>query len=643
MRYQAEMNRKQRRAGARVGTQFREVRTPSPAAAWFNAALADHQAGRAADAERLCRNILALDPGHAQALHLLGLIEHQSGRSNEAIEHLGKAISRNGRDPAFHHNLGNILRASGWMAEATKCYERALSLAPNSVDTLYNLGNACLDLGRPEQAVACFERALRHRPDAIELHNDLGLALHGLGRDVEAVASYRNALVLRPDAVEILDNLAAALRGLGQLEEAQGCYERALAAQPGHFESLVGLGVVLRDRGQAAEAVARYEQAVAAAPDHPDLHNNLGVALVDLGRLQEAVSHYEQVLARQPERAETHSNLGVALQRQGRYAEALSCYARALALRPDYTEAHFNRAVALLMTGEFDPGWEEYEWRFAVMRYDRRFDAPLWSGEGLDGKTILIHAEQGFGDTLQFVRYVPAVAERGGSVVLEVPQPLVRLARTVAGAARVIGAGDRLPDFDCHCPLLSLPRVFKTDLPTIPDAVPYLGFPPDMAVEWDERVAAAPGLRVGLVWAGTTVGAIDLRLLAPIFEIAGVSWFSLQVGERSTDLALFDGASIADLSPWLTDFAETAAAVDRLDLVISVDTAVAHLAGALARPIWLLLPQLSEWRWLLDRDDSPWYPTMRLFRQQGASGWPAVGRRVASALAQMAAHKIAVV
>jgi len=643
LRYQAEMNRKQRRAGARIGTQFREADLPSPVAGWFNAALADHRAGRIGDAERLCRNILALDPGHAQTLHLLGLIAHQSGRSEEAITQIGKAIARNGRDPAFHHNLGNILRAEGRTGEALASYERALALAPNSVDTLYNLGNACLDVGRWEQAVAHFERALRYRPDAVELHNDLGLALHGLGRHDEAAARYRKALVLRPDAAEILDNLAAALRAQGRLDEAQECYERALAAQPRHFESLVGLGVVLRDRGLPSEAMARYEQALAIAPDHPELHNNIGVALVDLDRLQEAVAHYEQVLAQQPERAETHSNLGVALQRQGRYAEALECYARAIALKPDYAEAHFNRAVALLMTGEFDEGWEEYEWRFAAARYDRNFAVPRWSGEPLARHTILIHAEQGFGDTLQFLRYVPAVAKKGGTVIAEVPQLLVRLAQTVAGVSRVIGAGDPLPDFDRHCPLLSLPRVFKTTLATIPATVPYLKGPVDAGAEWDARVAAAAGRRVGLVWAGTTIGAIDLRLLAPIFEVPGVSWFSLQVGDRSTDLALLDGVQIADLSPWLTDFAETAAAVARLDLVISVDTAMAHLAGALARPVWLLLPRLSEWRWLLGRDDSPWYPTMRLFREEAADDWAAVARRVAAALAQMVGSRSAVV
>jgi tetratricopeptide (TPR) repeat protein len=597
------MNRKQRRVEARLGQQGRAAGSPAaPVARWFGAALAHQRNGHAADAERVCREILSVDPGHAQTLHLLGLIEHQSGRSDEAIEHIRLAIMRDGRDPAFHHNLGNILRALNRLAEAIGCYERALALAPTSVDTLYNLGNTYQDLGQPERAVAYFERALRLNPDAVELHHNLGTALQDLGRLDEAIGCYRKALTLRPDLVE----------------------------------SLIGLGVVLRSQGRLEEAVAHYQRALELSPDHPEARNNFGVALVDLGRSEEAIPHYERALILQPNRAETHSNLGIALQRQGRYAEAFASYGRALALKPDYAEAHFNRACALLLTGELYEGWREYEWRFAVARYDRRFDQPLWSGEPLAGAGILIHAEQGFGDTLQFVRYVPAVAERGGRIVLEVPEPLVRLAGTVVGVSQVVARGDPLPAFDCHCPLLSLPRVFKTNLATIPNALPYLRVPADALAGWAERIPTTPVPRVGIVWAGTAVGAIDLRLLQPLWEVDRVSWFSLQVGERSDDISSLAGVRIADLSPWLVDFAETAAAICRLDLVISVDTSVAHLAGALGRQTWLLLRDPPEWRWLLKREDTPWYPTARLFRQRCAGDWPGVAREVSAALAQMA-------
>jgi tetratricopeptide (TPR) repeat protein len=637
LRYQAAMNRRQRRAESRPGEQGRTAgSSAAPIGGWFSGALAHQRAGRTAEAERVCRQILSVDPGHAQTLHLLGLIEYQGERRDDAIRHIRMAIARNGKDAAFHHNLGNILRAQDRPAEALTCFEHAIALAPDAVDTLYNLGNICQDLGWLERAIGFFERALRVRPDAIELHNNLGTALQALGRLDEAIARYRKALALRPDAVEILDNLAGALRARGQPDEAQACFERALALRPKRVESHIGLGVVLRDQGRLEDAVAQYARALALAPDHAETRNNLGVVLVDLGRLDEAIAQYERALAVQPDRAELHYNLGSALQRQGRYAEALACYARALALKPDYAQAHLNRSLALLLTGEFDEGWREYEWRFAVNVYDRHFDQPLWSGKPLAGQSILIHAEQGLGDTLQFIRFVPTVAERGGRVVLEVPQSLVRLANTVTGVAQIVVAGDPLPAFACHCPLLSLPRVFKTNLTTIPGGAPYLSVPAEASTARAERIAAAPGLKVGLVWAGTTVGGIDLRLLQPLWDVAGISWFSLQVGDRSGDISFLDNVKIADLSPWLADFAETAAAVCQLDLVISVDTSVAHLAGALGRPTWLLLTYAAEWRWLLDRDDSPWYPTARLFRQRQAGDWPGLAREVAAALAQMA-------
>jgi tetratricopeptide (TPR) repeat protein len=630
------MNRRQRRAESRPGEQGRTADSPAASIpGWFSGALAYQRAGRTAEAERTCRQILSIDPGHAQTLHLLGLIEHECGRSDDAIQRIRIAIARNGRDPAFHHNLGNILRAQNRPAEALTCYEHAIALAPGSVDTLYNLGNICHDLGRTERAIAFFERALRLRPDAVELHNNLGTALQSVGRLDEAIACYRRALALRPDTVQTLDNLAGALQARGQLDEAQACYERALALRPKRVESHIGLGVVLRAQGRLEKAVGRYQRALALAPQHPEAHNNLGVALVDLGRLDEAITHHERALAVQPAGAEMHYNLGSALQRQGRYAEALACYGRALALKPDYARAHLNRSLVLLLTGKLDEGWPEYEWRFAVNGYHRKFDRPLWSGKPLLGQSILVHAEQGFGDTLQFIRFVPAIAERGASVVLEVPASLVRLARTVAGASQVVAAGDPLPAFDFHCPLLSLPRVFKTNLATIPNAVPYLSVPPETSAVWAERLATAPGLRVGIAWAGTTQGAIDLQLLQPVWEITGISWFSLQVGAESRGLLSLDGVKIVDLAPWLADFTETAAAIRHLDLVISVDTSVAHLAGAFGRQVWVLLPHVPDWRWLLDRDDNPWYPTARLFRRRNAGDWPGMAHEVAAALAQI--------
>jgi tetratricopeptide (TPR) repeat protein len=639
------MNRKQRRAQSRSGNsrEYGPARGATPIANWLGTALAHQRAGRAAEAERVCRLILSSDPAHAPTLHLLGLVEHQQGRSDNAIEHIQAAIARDNRDPAFHHNLGNILASQGRAAEAMRCYERALALAPRSIDTLYNLGNICQELGQAERAVTYFERGLRLRPDSVELHNNLGIALQEFGRLDEAIACFRKALTLRPDAVELLDNLAGALHQQGQSEAAQAAYERALALDSNRVESHIGLGAVLSDRGLPEEALYRYERALPLAPDHPVLHSNLGVALVELGRPQQAIAHYRRALAAQPGRAETHNNLGIALERLGRYPEALDCYGRALALRPDYAEAHFNRAHALLITGDLDEGWREYEWRFAVARYARDFDRPLWEGEPLEGKTILVHAEQGFGDTLQFVRYIPAIAAAGGRVVLEVPSPLVHITRSVAGVSEFLACGDPLPKFDCHCPLLSLPRVFRTTIATIPNQVPYLAAEPDRIRFWRERLPKA-GLRVGIAWQGNPQARMDkarsipLREFAAIAAVPGVCLVSLQkndgldqLGSMPADIRINTFGPEFDAGP--DAFIDTAAVIMSLDLVIACDTSVAHLAGALGRPVWVILANNPDWRWLVGRHDSPWYPTARLFRQHKPGDWTGVMREAAAALA----------
>jgi tetratricopeptide (TPR) repeat protein len=646
LRYQVLMNRKQRRAQGRPANHGRATGgAPSPLAGWLSTALDHHQAGRSTEAERVCRLILSVDPGDAQTLHLLGLIEHQGGRSSDAIEHIRAAIARDGRDPAFHHNLGNVLKASGRPTEAIRCYERALGLAPDSVDTLYNLGNSSQELGQLERAIGYFERAVRLRPDAIELHNNLGTALQDLGRHDEAIACYHQGLALRPDAVELLDNLAGALRAQGQLEAAQASYERALALKPNRVESHIGLGAVSRDFGRLEDAVRCYERALALAPDHPEARINLGVVLVSLSRPAEAIVQYQRVLAMQPDRAETHNNFGIALEHQGRYAEALACYAQALALKPDYAEAHFNRSHALLVTGGLDEGWQEYEWRFAVARYNRNFDRPSWSGESLARQTILIHAEQGFGDTLQFIRYVPAVAERGGKIVLEVPKPLVRLARTVAGASEVVAAGDPLPKFDRHCPMLSLPRILKTNIATIPNIVPYLSAETERVETWRECLPKE-GLKIGIAWQGNPLASMDKRrsvpliAFAPIAAMPGVRLISLQKHDGLDQLHLLPaGMQVETFGPDFDAgpdaFLDTAAIMMCLDVVIACDTSVAHLAGALGRPIWLALSHNPDWRWLTERTDSPWYPNARLFRQKQPGDWRGVMGEIAVALAQM--------
>jgi tetratricopeptide (TPR) repeat protein len=631
------MNRKERRAPGRPGGSI-----ASPIAAWLAAAHNHQSAGRLVEAEQLCRQILAIDRDDAQALHLFGLIVHQQGRTEQAIDLIRSAIARNGRDPAFHHNLGNMLR-SREPAAAMRCYRRALSLAPDSADTLYNLGNIYQEQGRLDDAVGCFERALRLRPDAIELHNNLGAVLQDLGRLDDAVGCYRRALALRPDSVETLDNLGGALRMQGRLDEAQECFAHALALRPNRVESLIGLGLVARDRGRLDDAAACYTRVLVARPGYPPALINLGVALVELARPAEAAAYHRRALAAAPGEPEIHTNLGIALEHQGRYDEALACYANALALNPDNANAHFQRAHALLINGRFDEGWQEYEWRFQVARYDRKFRQPRWSGEPLAGKTILVHAEQGLGDTLQFARYLPALAETARRVVLEAPKPLIRLLGSLSGVDDIVAAGETLPRFDCHAPLLSLPRTIGTTLASIPAPVPYLSAELERITAWWNRLGA-DGFRIGIAWQGNPKAPMDrlrsipLRSFAPLTAFSGVRLISLQRNDGLDQLAgLPAGMQVEVLGPEFDAgpdaFLDTAAVMMRLDLVIACDTSVAHLAGALGRPVWLLLGANPDWRWLVDRRDTPWYPTMQLFRQSVPGDWPGVIDRVATALA----------
>ena len=443
-----------------------------------------------------------------------------------------------------------------------------------------------------------FARVAELAPDDPEAHYNLGTALMALARPAEAAGHFRRAIALAPDHAKAHGNLGSALRSLGRLTESEEACRRALAL----------------------------------APDSATACNNLGTALADQGRLAESIESFRQAVTLKPDFAEGYFNLGKALQRLGQRAEALAQFRRASGLRPDYAEAQLAEAFLLLVTGDFAHGLPQLEWRWRLPeKTPRNFAPPLWRGENIAGKTILLHGEQGFGDSLMLLRYAPLVAARGGRVVIEVPRALERLvARLAGGPYTVVAAGMPLPSFDLHCPLMSLPLAFGTTVETIPAAIPYFAVAPDAVARWRARFATAAGMKVGLVWAGNPIHkndalrSIGLDRLGALLELPGLQWYSLQVGERAADLAKLPGGRITDLAAELTDFAETAAAVTALDLVIGVDTAVVHLAGALGKPVWILQPFDPDWRWLLGRVDSPWYPSARLVRQQHAGR---LGRR----------------
>ncbi len=419
-----------------------------------------------------------------------------------------------------------------------------------------------------------------------------------------------------------------------------------MALRPDLIEALTNRGNALNGLKRYDDALASYDRAIAFQPAHAGAHYNRGTTLHEMKRYDEAIAAYDRAIALQPHYPEAFSNRGATLWELKRHDEALASYDRAIAIQPDFPEAHWNAASLRLLTGDFERGWAEYEWRWKYQTMalaSRNFTQPLWRGEPIEGKTILLHSEQGLGDAIQFFRYVPLVAKRGARVILEVDKRLQELMSSLDGAAQVLSSGDALPEFDLHCPLLSLPRAFNTVLETIPSHTPYLQAAPERLVKWSARLGPKRGLHVGLIWSGNPAHqrdqarSIEFGALTALLD-TGATFVSLQKDIRPADaVTLASRKDVIQIADELADFSDTAAMMAQLDLIISVDTSTVHLAGALGRPVWILLPYLPDWRWLLDRDTSPWYPTARLFRQDETRRWDSVIPHVQAALSKMIA------
>ena len=470
---------------------------------------------------------------------------------------------------------------------------------------------------------------------------------HAAGRAQQAEALYRQVLQANPNHAEALNLLGALAQQFGYPEQAVQLMERSVALAPDNANFLHNYAEVLRTAGQNDRAVAVYEKVLALAPSAADSLHGLGVAQEKAGRVEQALETFERAIRVAPDLPRPYMSRGALIERQGRYAEALADFERAIALKPDYALAHTARAHALLRLGRYEEGWPEYEWRWRVDKFPgRRPDPrrPLWDGSDLAGKTLLLYSEQGMGDAIQFVRYLPMAAARGGRVVLVCPPALARLFGRVPGVASVVTEPPDPATYDVQLPLMSLPHAFGTTPETVPNQVPYLTVARDLLESWERRVTArrqGPGPKVGLCWAGGRTPlprTLSLAALAPLADAApGVTFYSLQVGPAGAEAANPPvGMNLVNLAGDLGDFADTAAVVSALDLVISIDTAVAHLAGALGKPTWVMLTAFCDWRWMLDREDSPWYPTVRLFRATGPGAWPPVAR-VAAALREWAA------
>lgn len=566
-----------------------------------------HNTGDLGKAKNIYMQILQADPNQPIALQLLGVLAFEDGQLDIAIEFINKALAIKPDYDEAHYNLGVALKEQGKLEQAVASYRRAIAIRPDNADVHYNLGNALKDQGKFDAALNSYRAALNIRPDFSQAHCNLGYAQQQLKKLDDAVVSFQNALAINPDYAEALSNLGLARHDLGQLDA----------------------------------AVENYRAALVISPEFVEVHSNLGLALQGLGKLDEAMSSYYKALAIDPEHAQAHNNLGLAFQEMGMLDNALDCYKRALSIVAQSAEAHNNIGMLQLLTGDFINGWKNYAWRWktkdGTLR-PRTYDQPAWDGSPLDGKTIFIYPEQGLGDVIQFARYLPLIKAQGAHVIFEVPKPLHRLFEGSGLADALVNKEDRLR-FDCHAPLLDLPQLLNTTLDTIPgdDAFPQARG--ELIEQWSKRFQPGHNIRLGVVWAGNPDHkndrnrSIDGKLFQLLAEIPGVSLYSLQVGRNGEATRLFDD-KIIDLAQHLSDFADTAAAISHLDLVVSTDTSVAHLAAALGKPTWTLLPFMPDWRWLLNRDDTPWYPSMRLFRQVERGDWNGVLQRVGEALVE---------
>jgi tetratricopeptide (TPR) repeat protein len=605
-------------------------------------AVEHHQASRLQAAEQIYRQILALQPHHADAWHLLGVINAQTGNYQLAVEYIYRALAVRPDWAEAQANLGNALREQGKLVEAVLFLQHALHLKPDFALAHNNLGLAFKNQGKLDEAVACYRRALELKPDYAEAHNNLGNALTDQKKLDEAVACYRRAQELKPGFAAAHNNLGNALREQGKLDEAVACCRRALELDPGAAGAYNNLGAALTLQGQFIEAIACYQRARELQPGFTEAHLNLGNVLRKQGRLDEAAASFRRAVELKPDYADAHDGLGNVLQDQGLLDDAIVCYRRAIDLEADHAEAHFDLSLVRLLRGDFHQGWPEYQWRWQTKTFGRLpFRQPWWDGRPLEGRTIFLHAEQGLGDTIQFIRYAPLVKEYGARVVVQCQKPLLRLLAGFRGIDALIGQGDVLPAFDVHAPLLSLPGILKTSLDNVPATVPYLFAPPPLVQRWREELGKLDGLKIGIGWQGrpTHFGdcfrSIPLAFFGPLAQIPGVRLISLQKGVGVEQLQeVRDRFPITEVGSRLEDFLDTAAVMRSLDLVIACDTALVHLAGALGVPVWVALPLSPDWRWLLDRHDSPWYPTMRLFRQKKLGDWASVFEEIRRAICQ---------
>ncbi len=650
----------------------------------FQTALAFHQQGKVVDAKKLYEEILKSNPKHFDALHLSAVIAHQLKNIQEAEDLFKKALALNPDFAALQSNYGNLLKESHRLNEALASYQKAISIEPRDAELHNNCGVALHDLMRFNEALASFDKAITIRPDYAEAHNNRGNTLKELGRFDEALLSYAGALSLRPEYPKAHYNHGVLLQRLLRYDRAIESYDKAITFLPGYAEAYNNRGVILQEMKRFDEALKSYQNAIASKPDFAEAHNNLGNVRNEMNRFGQALESYQSAISLQPlgadfynnrgnvfrninqldqalrdydkaiefsgEFAEAHLNRGIALAGMRRFEEAFDSFDRALSIVPDYAEAHWNKGVVHLLNGRLHDGWPLYEWRKKTKdpKGERLFPQPLWrGGEDIRGKTVLVHWEQGLGDSIQFCSYLSLLNEAGATVLFAPPKELRGLMASLNFKGRVVDENDVGLQFDYHIPLLSLPHAFKTDLSKLPIQEGYMKADESRVQAWRSRLGSN-GVKIGICWQGSTGTNVDagrsfsVKQFQALADVPGVRLISLHKGQGETELRRLPEGMIVetlgeDFDAGPDAFLDTAAVMQCCDLVITSDTAVAHLAGALGAPTWVALKHVPDWRWFLDRDDSPWYPTMRLFRQQTSGDWDGVFMRIRDALCERAA------
>jgi len=605
-------------------------------------AISLHQQGRLVEAEAAYKTVLHIDPNEFDALHMLGIVNAQRGSFEEAEKLFRRALTVDAKVPPCLQNYAAVLCKLERFAEAIEYFTSAIKLAPNHAPLYADRGHALFALRRVNEALSDYDRALALRPDLVNVWLARGRALYDLERNDEGLHALNKALTLKSDVAEAWLIRGNILFALNRQPEALADFDKALALRPDLTSAWLGRGNVFTALKRNDEALAAYDKALTLNPDFAEAWLGRGHVFRNLGRYDEALAAYEKALALRPDLPEVWFSRGNVFFDLNRDDEALQSFGKAVELRPDYPEALLNKSLVKLSLGDFEEGWALYEWRWKSKFFTspvRRFSQKPWLGDtDIAGKTVLIHSEQGFGDIIQFYRYLAELKKRDCKIILETPAPLVPLFATQKNDFEIIAWGAAYPHFDVHCPLMSLPHAFKTKLETIPASIPYLFSSPEKLDEWRTKLGRKGKPRVGVAWSGNLRNEnarrnMPLELFLPKMS-TGIEWHVLQKDVREDDRSsLKSKLAISDHTASLNDFSDTAALIAELDLVISVDTVAAHLAGALGKPVWVLLPFHPDFRWLRDRTDSPWYPTARLFRQAHDGDWGDVIDQVSRELA----------